>query len=271
MSYLVSKYLHWSPSPYIIDVFEDQISLLRQRLYNPVRNWGMKQTFKQADVVIAVNDATASLLEEMVDAATIETAHYGVDASRFTPGDPAEAYDFVAIGSLIPRKGFATLLRAWPSVSETHPDSRLHILGDGPLRPQLMEMARDRGVAESVNIHGFVPRTKLTDLLASCRAFVHPTLSEGFPHVRLEAMASGVPVIGTDILGAREMVRDGQEGIIVEVGAADQLSAAMTHLLEHPKTARKMGERARTRAVSKYDWGHFGSKIGRIYDGLLGN
>jgi glycosyltransferase involved in cell wall biosynthesis len=250
-------------------MFEDQIALLREKLYNPVRDWAMEQTLKQADVVIAVNDATASLLKEIVDASKVETAHYGVDASRFTPGDPAQSRDIVAVGTLKPRKGFQDLLRAWPSVSSNHPDSKLHIVGSGPLRAQLIEMAAELEITESVNMHGFVPRGQLTDLLTNCRAFVHPTYSEGFPHVRLEAMASGTPVIGTNILGAQEMVRDGQEGVIVDIGAADQLSTAMTHLLEHPKTATEMGERARKRAVSEYEWGQFGTKIHRIYDRLL--
>jgi glycosyltransferase involved in cell wall biosynthesis len=146
----------------------------------------------------------------------------------------------------------------------------LQVFGEGPQESDLRELAADLDVASNVTFHGHVSQSVIRDHLASARAFVHPSRSESFSLVRLEAMASGCPVVVTNISGAREMVRDNQEGFVIPTEAPAELADRVCRLLADFGLAKRLGRNARDRVESKYDWRQIGAEYVDVYDALAG-
>jgi len=235
-------------------------------IINNLREPLFGKTLREADRILVVNEATAELYSEFVAESKIEVVPYGVDTTRFSIGNPADATDIVAIGNHIERKGFGPLLKAWSKIHCDFPESTLQIYGDGPLKNKLEQKAQVLGIDNSVVFNGYVNHDQICDQLATARAFVHPSLSEGFPHVRLEAMSSACPVIASNIRGTEEMVRDDTDGLVVPVGSVEPLAMAIETVLSDPERAEEMGRNARQHAVNSYDWEHIGAKMIEIYE-----
>lgn len=241
------------------------IAKLARPIANIPRAHLFKKSLKRVDRLVAVNEDTAEIYAEHIPRSKIDVIPYGVDPSRFDEATPSESTDIITIGNLHRRKGFDILLSAWSQITAEYQDATLHILGKGDERDALENQANRLGIRDRVRFHGYVDRDVLVERLASSRAFVHPSRSEGYGHVRLEAMASGLPVIGTDITGAREMVRDGVDGVITPVGDATALSHAMSSLLANPGEADQMGANAKERVETIFKWRHIGGQYADLY------
>jgi len=235
-------------------------------IVNNLREPLFGKTLREADRILVVNEATAELYSEFVAESKIEVVPYGVDTTRFSIGNPADATDIVAIGNHIERKGFGPLLEAWSKIHYDFPESTLHIYGDGPLKNKLEQKAQVLGIDNSVVFNGYVSHDQICNQLATARAFIHPSLSEGFPHVRLEAMSSACPVIASNIRGTEEMIRNGTDGLVVPVGSVEPLAMAIETVLSDPERAEEMGRNAHQHAVNTYDWEHIGAKMIEIYE-----
>jgi GalNAc-alpha-(1->4)-GalNAc-alpha-(1->3)-diNAcBac-PP-undecaprenol alpha-1,4-N-acetyl-D-galactosaminyltransferase len=148
-----------------------------------------------------------------------------------------------SMGRLTAQKGFDLLLKAFAQLATKHPEWNLRIIGDGPLREELKELANTLGVSARVTFTGLVPDP--TPLLKSSQLFVMASRYEGFPYVALEALASGLPVIYTDCQsGPREIIRDGVDGRLVPNGDVNALAAMMERLMTNDKEREDMAARA---------------------------
>jgi glycosyltransferase involved in cell wall biosynthesis len=155
-----------------------------------------------------------------------ERAEAPVEHPWFTDGSKV----FVAVGRLRPQKDFRTLLQAFSRVRAKRP-ARLLILGEGPERPQLEDLARELGIADDVSLPGSVENPYA--YLSRAVAFVLSSRWEGLPTVLIEALACGLPVIATDCpSGPREILAGGRYGRLVGVNAIDDLAAAMEAALD---------------------------------------
>lgn len=164
---------------------------------------------------------------------------------------PGEASEFqlpqgrwiVAMGRLAEQKGFDILLDAFAMLYEHHPEWRVVILGEGPLRGAL-EARRDRlGLTGRVLFPGRVnvPEAVLTQ----AELFVLPSRFEGFPMALCEAMALGLPVVAADCpTGPQEIMRDGVDGVLVPPENPALLAAAMARLMDDPGTRQRLAARA---------------------------
>jgi glycosyltransferase involved in cell wall biosynthesis/ribosomal protein S18 acetylase RimI-like enzyme len=191
----------------------------------------------------------------------------GVDVERFSPGrrDPETASklraelgigedDLVigAVGRMVREKGFLELFRAARIVRERVPRARFLVLGAGDeaksdaIAPEQVEAVRD-----DVVFTGW--RNDIPELMAVMDVFTLPSWREGMPRSAIEAAASGLPLVLTDIRGCREVVRDGLEGLLVPVRDADALAEALVRLIEDPELRRRMGAAARRRAEAEFD------------------
>lgn len=138
----------------------------------------------------------------------------------------------IAAGRLRPEKDFATLLRAFAKAAATR-KLRLIVLGEGPERAALENLARKLGVADRVLLPGF--QDNIAAWLARADLFVCSSTREGFGNVLVEALAQGVPVVSTDCpFGPREILRDGTLGRLTPVGNAESLAKAMAETLAAP-------------------------------------
>ena len=255
--------IDWSDSS--LDRLLPAMDWIRKNIYNNSREFLFKKTLEEADRVVVVNEETADLYAEFTSKSKIDTIPYGVVCDRFSRGTPEDSTDILAIGTLYKRKGFDVLIEAWSQITTEFPNSTLHIIGRGPLREYLDQRIASLNIENSVTFHGFVERETVVEMLSSVRAFVHPSRSEGFPHVRLEAMASGCPVIATNVTGTSEMIRHGTDGLVVPTGEYEPLAAAMAELLNNPNEAQTMGENALNHAKDKFNWNNIAKKFMQIY------
>lgn len=150
-----------------------------------------------------------------------------------------------AIGRLTEQKGFDDLLQALALVIARLP-VHLVIVGAGPLDAALKEQAQALGIAEYTHFLG--QRSDTQAILRQLDLFVSVSRWEGFPTVILEAMSQAIPVIATDIPGSRELVIDGQTGILTPVGAPQQLADTILNILHHPQKAQTIAAQARALA-----------------------
>lgn len=155
------------------------------------------------------------------------------------------------VGSLTPVKQHATLIRAVACAAEYVPHIRLLVVGDGPLRASLTEQARAAGIANRVVFAG--RREDVPALMRCMDAYVCSSASEGMSNALLEAMATGLPVIATDVGDNARMVRNGIDGRIVEPSSCAAIADALTLLARNPDHHRGFAAAARTRA-EEYDF-----------------
>ena len=199
------------------------------------------------DAVVAVSaDAQAQLLQYGIQSATgVSVILNGVDLTRFVvhSGVRSPGAQVVHVGRLDRVKGQDVLLSAMPTVRTLVPAVRLSIVGYGPMRSDLEAQARALGVADIVEFVGAV--VDVRPLLQSADVFVLPSRSEGISLALLEAMATGLAVVATDVGGNREVLRSGNIGQLVPTERPDELAAAIVELLLTPQLARAHGNAAR--------------------------
>ena len=161
----------------------------------------------------------------------------------------------IAIGKLIKRKDFTSLLVAFARLRSWRP-GRLIVLGEGRLRQNLQSLAQRLGVGEHVDFPGFVENPYA--FLAKANLFVLSSRNEALPTVLIEAMACGCPVVSTDCpFGPREILEYGRFGALVPVGDPEALATAMARALDEPPRRAELRKRASffstKRAVDQYE------------------
>jgi glycosyltransferase involved in cell wall biosynthesis len=185
---------------------------------------------------------------------------YGVDIMRFRPVDNArdilrltsDSRVILYPGRLSPEKRVDMLIRLLPALGRN--DVSLHIAGDGPLRAELESLARRLGVADHVRFLGQVALAEMPLWYSAADVVILPSTSEGLPRVMLEALACGAPFIGTRITGVVDVIRDGENGLLVDPNDDAALLAATQTMLSDEPYARRLGARAHDDIRSSYDW-----------------
>jgi rhamnosyl/mannosyltransferase len=233
---------------------------LLMRLYAPL----VERVLDRADVVIATSP---SLLEH--SAVLRRFAHkcrvvpYGIDLDLFrrTPEHTRAAEKLrarhgtrrviLAVGRLIYYKGFEVAIRAL----ERLPDVDLVIVGQGPLRKPLEDLAKTLGVAGRVNFEGERLNEEIVPYYLASDVYVLPSVapSEAFGIVQIEAMACGLPVVNTSLpSGVPYVSRDGETGFTVPPGDAGALASAVSRLLSDDALRRRLGDAGRERAHAEF-------------------
>jgi len=171
----------------------------------------------------------------------------GVDVQEFTctrAENPAEHAVILSHGRLVRKRGVSDLIRAFPAIAKELPHCRLVVVGDGPDREQLIRLARDLNVLDRTDFVGLVPHERIAAHVQSSDVVVIPSLIEGHSCSVLEAMAAGRPVVATDVGGISEVISNGENGVLVEPGRPDQISAAVVKILRDREFAQKLGRNA---------------------------
>jgi glycosyltransferase involved in cell wall biosynthesis len=178
----------------------------------------------------------------------------GVDTDAYHPpaGRPASAGSHaIHVARLRPEKDQATLLRAVRLVVDRQPDFTLELVGDGYSRPELEALARRLNLQRQVVFLGV--RQDVPALLGGAGLFVLSSLTEGTSLAVLEAMATGLAVVATDVGGNGEVVADGETGILVPPGDPSRLADAILTLVADPERAIRMGQAGRRRVERFFD------------------
>lgn len=225
----------------------------------------LQERAKAAACVIACNGDVAESLHRFGVQPTL-TPH-GVDLVRFRPREyssdsrtssatNAPPPELLAIGRLIDKKGFLVLVRAMALMQTPW---RLRIVGDGPNRVQLATEIAHLGLADRVELHGRVTHEELPGLLASATAVVVPSVidaegdRDGLPNVVLEAMASGRPVVASDVAAISTAVEHGRTGVLVPPGNSKALATALDLVALDPSARRRFAIAGRALVERNFD------------------
>ena len=188
-----------------------------------------------------------SRIRVIYNAASID----GLKREPVTPPTPGPI--LLTAGRLAPWKGMDHLLEILSRIRADVPSVRLVVAGDGPLEASLRAQATQLGLDASVTWLGRVARERLVSWMEASDAFVLLSEYEGFPHVAIEAMASGLPVALSGAGGNPELVTDGHDGLLLDPGHHAGSAAALVRLLTDEPWRRTLGERARSRAAD-FSW-----------------
>ncbi|MBN1420380.1 MAG: glycosyltransferase [Planctomycetes bacterium] len=172
-----------------------------------------------------------------------------------------------AVGRLVPVKGYDVLIRAFAEVARRHPRALLAIVGDGEERGALEALVSRLGLSERVHLAGFQSPTG--PWIERFDVFALPSRSEGLPVALLEACALGRPAVASAAGGIPEVIRDGQNGLLVPAEDPGRLAAGILSLLEDPARARTLGEAARATLEGRFSARAMAKAYLRLYEELL--
>lgn len=197
------------------------------------------------------------------------TVYSGIDIKAFQGIPPATDVDgdelrVLMVGRLAKGKGFDVLLDALDRLGR--PDLCVYIVGEGPRREWIENEIRVRGLDEIVELLGY--RSDIPAIMAACDVFVLPSYREGTPRVITEAMASGLPVVATNIAGIPEQVADGESGYLIDPGDAVALTERLAELLDSPARRQAFGEQGRER-VARFSLSQMNQDLDAVYQSLL--
>lgn len=209
----------------------------------------------EAQFCTTVSDYNVRRLKQIAPGANIRRLYNGIDLSRFRPQPDQRQPDMiVAVGRLIEKKGFEDLIEACRLLTGRRPGMLCKIIGDGPLREELLAQIAGAGLEGKVEVLG--PRTQeaLIGEMQQASVITLPCVvsesgdRDGLPTVLLEGMALGLPVVTTTTSGGPEIVADGETGILCEPGDPEGLANALNKILADPVRAAHMGSAGRARA-----------------------
>jgi D-inositol-3-phosphate glycosyltransferase len=238
---------------------------------------------RRVDAVVATcRDERAELVGLGADPARIEVVPCGIDPAVFAPCGPAEGRPaspgdrrlrIVAVGRLVPRKGIDDAIRALAGV----PGAELVVvggppagaLGTDPEAARLRGVARTAGVADRVVLRGRLGHGEVARVLRSADIALAAPWYEPFGIVPLEAMACGLPVVGTAVGGLLDTVVDGVTGLLVPPRDPAALAAALRTLASDPGRRQRMGRAGAHRARARYDWATVAARTLAVYEQLV--
>ncbi len=204
----------------------------------------------------------------------------GVDLKKFNPEDAdvtkeAEKirkegiFTFIFIGRLVGDKGINELTSAFKRLNQDFPNTRLILVGPeeqniDPLKPETIEEIKSNTAIEAVG-----KKNDVRPWLLASDALVFPSYREGFPNVVIEAGAMGLPSIVTDINGSREIIINGENGVIIPSKDSDALYQAMKSFVEHPEELKKYSKNARPLVASRFEQGFVRQCLKDYYKEIL--
>ncbi len=237
-----------------------------------------KLTSRAADLVCANAEAVRQLCirEEGCRPDDVVVVRNGLDLQGFDalakkplagdlPGAPGPR--IAVIGNLWPVKGHRTLLEAAAILVKTHPEARIFCAGDGPEREFLEQRIAALGLAGNVFLLGH--RLDVPAVLAASDAACLCSSAEGLSNAIMEAMASRLPVVATDVGGNSELVREGESGFLVPYGDAPALAERLARLLASEAARKEMGKKGRARIEAELTIERMADAYGDMYRRLL--
>ncbi len=222
------------------------------------------ELIEHAEFMVTVTEFNRRHLLDILPGADqdkIKVIHNGIDLESFTPA-PFEGRDpdhILAVGRLVPKKGFDDLLTACTLLRERGVEFRCTIAGGGGDEAVLMRRCTDLGLDDMVTFTGPLKVDAVRELMTRATLFALPCRVgpdnniDALPTVLLESLASGLPAVSTSLSGIPEIITDGVEGRLIAPDAPEALADALSELLASPTQRRESGERGRAKANAAFD------------------
>jgi glycosyltransferase involved in cell wall biosynthesis len=268
---IVARWLHLRTGiPYVVSLrggdvpgTEPHLAMFYRAL-QPLR----RNIFKNARSICAPSQGLKEL-SERTDPYSVEVIPNGVDLEFFRP-DPAvrpKTLILLSVGRLHVQKNVAYLLKIVAAIRDTlKTPLTATVVGDGPERPNLEQLAADLGITSSVRFAGWLDRAAVRIAYQSSTFLIHASAYEGMSNVILEALASGLPVIASKIPGNTELIEDGTNGLLFEPAiAASELADRLLPLFQDEAKWSRLSAAARSTIETRFSWNHAAD----LYEQLL--
>lgn len=190
-------------------------------------------------------------------------------AARAALGIADHEVVFGKIARLSPLKGHEYLIDAAERVIKQAPESRILLIGDGKLRPELEQRIARRGLTEHFILAGLVPPERIAYYLGAMDVLVHTSLREGLARTLPQALIAGLPVISYDVDGAREVVLPSETGCLIPPRAIDELSDGMLALAGDPQLRQRLGQGGAARFTNQFRHEEMTRRIREVYERVL--
>jgi len=268
----------------------EDVNFYERRIVRPTE----KRIIKKSDISIAVSENLKKNICEKagIPDEKIVAIYNGVDTEKFNPdvpaGDIKEKYGLkdskivLFVGRVAPAKGLEYLVKAANIIINEKNVKDMKFLIVGPFKymfsegkarsdyaEKLMDLVRKYSLQNNFIFTDAVPEDDLPMFYAACDVFVLPSVFEAFPMVLLEAMASGKPVIGSDVGGISEVIKDGENGFVFEPKNYEDLAKKILELIEDDKLREEMGGISRKIAEKDFSWEKIAKDILQVYRGAL--
>ncbi|NUM46987.1 MAG: glycosyltransferase [Anaerolineales bacterium] len=245
------QYVHYFPLPQ---------ETVQEFLRDAVDIWMGEFMQKCHHIVVPSESVKTQMKEEYGIEEGVTVIPTGVDLRPYEQADGrairaargwANDQVLISVGRLAPEKNWKTLLEAFARLLPTHPALRLALLGHGPSLDDLKNLAQDLGIAPRVEFVGTVPFEDIPRYLKAADMFVFASTSETQGLVTMEALAAGLPVVAVEASGTRDVVRNGQDGVLTE-NDPDALAQAIQRVLDN-KTLYQFFKNASLRRAKDFD------------------
>jgi len=255
-------------APVVVHVHAPDLHAFHQA--SQVHAAAMRHVFTRADRVIALSEDMARIIHRLAGpGANVSVLYNPVDIQQAPPErSPDRTPVALFLGEIGERKGAWDLAEAMPAVLAAVPGARFRVGGNGDI-PRLERRIAQLGVADRVDILGWVTGADKERELAGATLLTLPSYQEGLPMSILEAMGAALPVVSTPIAGIPEAVVDGETGYLVAPGDPAALAERLTTLLADPTRASRMGAAARGRAESVFALGVVAATLGSLWADVL--
>lgn len=240
----------------------------------------IKAALKRADHVHIVSEDLKKKIQNFgISPEKMTVIPNGVDASAFRPsqesrsrirkelnvGDEPLA---INVSRLVPKNDIVTTMRGFKRACEEVPGMKLLIIGEGPEKEALIKEAEYLGIKDSTIFLGYKPNNVIAQYYSAADIFIRTPVDEGFGIVFIEAMATGIPTIGTDVGGVPDIITNGENGLLIRAGDEQAVGEAITELVKNRDLARKIGNEGRISVESRFSWDAITDQIESLYAGM---
>jgi glycosyltransferase involved in cell wall biosynthesis len=237
--------------------------------------------FHKADFLTAISEYLGSLARRLGYYGRIALVPNGVDLKRFDVenlslknraikamiGIPPEAPIIISTSRLVEKNGLEDLIYGFARLERG--DAHLFILGEGALQDKLESAAQETDAHERMHFLGAIPHTEVPDYIGIADVFVRPSLSEGQGVSFLEAMAMGVPIIGTPVGGIPDFLRDGETGLFCRVNDPESIARAIRRVLDDGELRNRLIENAYRLVKERYTWRRIAPMMEEVFSKFL--
>jgi glycosyltransferase involved in cell wall biosynthesis len=244
--------------------------------YTPWRSAVMRVIYRLSTRVTVNSRSVRDLLarRDSLSPEKIQVLNNAVDVDRFAtaqgdrehlfPGTGSHSKLIAVVANMYSRvKGHTHLISAASSVCRDIPEAIFVLIGDGKERPNLEQQVRQAGLEKNFLFLG--SRGDVPELLACCNLFVLPSEAEALPNALLEAMAAGLPVVGTRVGGIPEIIRNGMDGLIVPAKDPHALAEAILRILQNPRLAKQLSQAGQDMVRAHFGFDRLLAELEQLY------
>jgi glycosyltransferase involved in cell wall biosynthesis len=212
-----------------------------------------RRSFIRAEVVTSPTRRAADFLEQSIHISGVLAISCGVDSTHYTPNFEQRTENLIVfVGRITGEKQLDKLIRAF-ALLDPALDAKLELVGGGDQENQLKALARSLGVGDRVTITGYVPEEYLRNAYTRATVFAMPSIAELQSIATMEAMASGLPVVGADAMALPHLIHDGENGFLFEPGNVQDLADRLSDVLTMPQDELDKFKRESLEIVQAHD------------------